>query len=79
MDLTQYVAASFVLIGFVNGFQFAARREWNRFFFFLVAVTAGAVFGFNQWFGLPSTEIGIAVGVSSSGVYKVAQKIGGNA
>jgi len=77
MDLTQFAAASFILIGFVNGLQFATSKQWDRFFFFLAAVTAGAIFGYKQWFGLPSTEIGIAVGIASSGVYKVAQKIGG--
>lgn len=76
-QLQQYVLAGFVLVGFVNGFQFAIDRNWKSFGMFMVAVIAGLVFGFLRWFGLPSTEIGLAVGIGSSGVYKIAQKIGG--
>jgi hypothetical protein len=43
----------------------------------MTAVFAGLLFGFLKWFGLPGPEVGLAVGVSSSGVYKVAQKLGG--
>lgn len=77
MDLSQYVMAAFVLIGLVNGVQFALNRDYRSFIFFLVAVVGGAIFGFLKWFGLPSAEVGFAVGISSSGVYKVAQKLGG--
>lgn len=77
MDFTQYAMAAFVLIGLVNGVQFALNRDWRAFTYFLVALVAGAIFGFLGYFGLPSVEIGIAVGLSSSGVYKVAQKISG--
>jgi len=77
MNLEQFSIAGFVLIGLINGIQFAIDKNWASFIKFLLAVTAGGVFGFLQWFGLPSTEVGLAVGVSSSGVYKVAQKLGG--
>lgn len=77
MDLTEFTLASFVLIGLVNGVQFAVTKQWDRFAFFMTAVGAGAIFGFLGWFALPSIEVGIAVGIASSGVYKVAQKIGG--
>ena len=77
MDLATYAMAGFVLIGLVNGIQFAVEKNWESFIFFLVAVFAGTLFGFLGWFGLPNMEIGLAVGISSSGVYKVAQKIGG--
>ena len=77
MNLEQYVMAAFVIIGLVNGIQFAILRQWQSFAFFMTAVVAGLLFGFLKWFGLPSPEVGLAVGISSSGVYKVAQKIGG--
>ncbi len=77
MDLSQFAMAAFVIIGFVNGIQFAVDRNWRAFAFFLTAVIGGTVFGALHWFGLPSIEVGLAVGVSSSGVYKVAQKLGG--
>jgi hypothetical protein len=44
----------------------------------MTAVIAGGLFGYLQWFGLPSIEIGLAVGISSSGAYKLATKIGGH-
>lgn len=77
MDITQFAMAAFVLIGLVNGIQFALDKNWSSFVKFLTAVIAGGVFGYMRWFGLPSMEIGIAVGISSSGVYKVVQKLGG--
>lgn len=77
MDLTEFALAAFIIIGLVNGIQFALDRNWSSFVKFLIAVIAGGIFGFLKWFGLSSIEIGLAVGISSSGVYKVAQKIGG--
>jgi hypothetical protein len=77
MNLEQYVMGAFVLIGLVNGVNFAIDRNWKSFVNFIIAVVAGTVFGYLHWFGLPSTEIGLAVGISSSGVYKVSQKLGG--
>lgn len=77
MNLEQYVMGAFVLIGLVNGISFAIDRQWKSFATFSMAVVVGTFFGFMQWFGLPSAEIGLAVGISSSGVYKVAQKLGG--
>lgn len=77
MNLEQFALAGFVLIGLVNGLQFAFEQNWRSFALFVLAVVAGTLFGFLGWFGLPSAEIGLAVGISSSGVYKVAQKLGG--
>lgn len=76
-DLSTFTMAAFVIVGLVNGVQFAFDRNWKSFVFFMVAVVAGTVFGAIHWFYLPSAEIGLAVGVGSSGVYKVAQKLGG--
>lgn len=77
MEFQEFAMAAFVLIGLTNGLQMALNREWSSFAKFVIAVGAGALFGYLQWFGLPSMEIGLAVGISSSGVYKVAQKLGG--
>lgn len=78
MDLAQqYVLAGFVLIGLVNGITFALDRQWKSFVLFLSAILAGLIFGSLKWFGLPSAEIGLAVGIASSGVYKVAQVVSG--
>lgn len=78
MDFSQFAMAGFVLIGLVNGIGFAIDRQWKSFGLFLTATIAGAVFGYLGWFGLGTIEIGLAVGISSSGAYKIAQKIGGN-
>lgn len=68
----------FVLIGLVNGIQFLVDKDYKAFIKFITAVLAGGIFGFLGWFGLLSIEIGLAVGIASSGVYKVATKLGGN-
>jgi len=78
MNLEQFALAGFMLIGLVNGLQFAFDKNWKAFVMFMTAVLFGGLFGYLGWFELPSLEIGLAVGVSSSGVYKVAQKIGGS-
>lgn len=77
MDFQEFAMAGFVVIGLVNGIQFAINKQWDRFAMFVAAVASGTIFGFLQWFGLPSIEVGLAIGISSSGVYKIAQKLGG--
>lgn len=77
MDFQEFAMAGFVLIGLVNGIDLAVNKNWSSFAKFVAAVIAGGVFGYLKWFGLPSIEIGLAIGISSSGVYKLAQKIGG--
>jgi len=77
IDLTQFAMAIFVIIGLVNGINLAMEKDWKAFGKFSIAVVAGAVFGYLGWFGIPSVEMGLAVAISSSGVFKVAQKIGG--
>jgi hypothetical protein len=77
MNFEQYVLPTFVIIGLINGITFALDKNWKAFALFLTAVIAGIAFGFLKWFGLPGPEIGLALGINSSGVYKVAQKLGG--
>ena len=43
----------------------------------VVSVLLGAVLGFFNYLGVEGIEMGILVGLSASGVYKVAQKVGG--
>jgi len=70
--------AGFVLIGMINGIKLL-ETDKKGFAYFMVAVVAGTIFGALKLFGLPGFEVGLAVGISSSGVYKLAQKIGGSA
>lgn len=77
MNLEQYAMAAFVIIGLVNIVQLGLDRNWKSFAKALCAVFAATLFGLLKWFGLPSAEVGLAVGISSSGLYKVAQKLGG--
>lgn len=77
IDLTQFAFGTTVLIGLVNGVMFALDKNWRAFGLFVFAVAAGSALGFFHWYGIPSLEVGFALGVSSSGVYKVAQKLGG--
>ena len=74
-DFTQFAFAGFIIIGLINGIQFAFDRNWKSFVFFLVAVISGGVFGAMKLFGIPSLEMGLGVGIFSSGVYKVSQNI----
>jgi hypothetical protein len=75
IDLTQFAMAIFVIIGLVNGINLAMDKNWKAFGKFVIALVAGAVFGYLKWFGVPSIEMGLAIAISSSGVYKVAQVI----
>jgi hypothetical protein len=75
MEIGEYAVAGFALIGLVNGLNFVLEKKWDSFFRFMLAITAGAVFGFLGWFGLPSAEIGLLVGLGSSGLYKTATVI----
>ena len=72
IDLTQFAMAIFVIIGLVNGINLATEKNWKSFGKFAIAVVAGAVFGYLKWFGIPSIEMGLAIAISSSGVFKIA-------
>lgn len=75
VNLDQFVLASFVLIGLVNLVQMAIDGNWKSFAKGMTAVIAGSVFGVLKWFGLPGVEMGIAVGIGSSGLYKGIQMV----
>lgn len=69
------VQAIAVIIGIVNGVQLF---ETNRkgFIYFVIALVTGIVLGLIGFFGL-NLESGIVTALASSGLYKVAQKVGG--
>jgi hypothetical protein len=71
MDPTQYAEAVAVIIGLVNGVDMVMNMEWNSFAKYMMALIAGLVFGFIHWFNIPSPEIGLAIAIGSSGVYKL--------
>lgn len=73
MDLTQFALAASAIIGLVNGIDLVQRREWYSVVKFCLAIVAGLVFGFLGWFGLPSMEMGLALALSSSGIYKITK------
>jgi len=77
MNIENYAIAGAILVGLVNGVQLLLDRKWDSFIKFVIALVTGMTFGYFGWFGLPSLEIGLAVGISSSGFYKISQKLGG--
>lgn len=76
MDLTEFAAGAAVIIGIVNGVRLALEQDKRGFFLFAVACVSGLGLGFLGWYGL-TPQIGLAIAVGSSGVYKTAQLIGG--
>lgn len=78
MDIAQqYVLGGFVIVGFVNGVSFLMDQNWKSFVKFGVAVIAGYTFGALHWFDIPSAEMGLALGIGSSGVFKLTQVLRG--
>ena len=69
------VLAGTILIGFVNISQMAIDRKWDSLIKAMTALIAGALFGYLKFFGIPSVEMGIAIGISSSGVYKLFSQL----
>lgn len=72
MDNLQAMAA---IIGLVNGIRLFEENK-RSFVYFIIAVVTGLVFGYLHFFGL-TVESGLVAALASSGVYKVAQKVGG--
>lgn len=74
--LTQFAMGAAVIVGFVNGIRLL--QETNKFGFVLwcVAVVAGVVLGFLHWYGL-TPEVGLAVALGSSGLYRLTEKVSG--
>lgn len=74
MDTT--LTAGAVIIGIVNGVALLRAKDVWGFVLFLVALFTGVVLGLFHLFGLDLAS-GIVAALASSGVYKVAQKVGG--
>lgn len=72
--MIETLQATAVIIGLVNG---ARLLETSRkgFFYFLGAVVVGILLGALHYFGL-TIETGIIAALASSGLYRVAEKVG---
>lgn len=76
-ELEQLVLGSFFLIGFVNVVNMGLERNWKSFIKAMTAIVIGGVLGYLKFYNIPSIEMGLALGISSSGVYKGFQIGGG--
>lgn len=74
--MDQSIVAGAAIIGIVNGVQLLSPKIVG-FYSFLLSLGLGVIFGMFHVFGL-TLETGIVVALSSSGLYKVAQKMGGS-
>jgi hypothetical protein len=74
MDVTtQYATGALAIIGLINGINFAVEQNWKSFVKFLCSVIIGIALGSFQWFGIPSAEVGLLLGLAASGAYKALQ------
>lgn len=75
--LQQFVLGSAFLIGFVNVVNMGLERDWKAFIKAMTAIVVGGVLGYLKFYNLPSVEIGLALGIMSSGAYKGLQVLSG--
>lgn len=68
--------AAAVIIGIVNGVRLAKAKETWGVIFFAIALATGVILGLLNLFGL-TLETGIVAALASSGVYRAAEKVGG--
>jgi NO-binding membrane sensor protein with MHYT domain len=73
MENVEAIAA---IIGIINGVRLVREPDKTGFFLFLGAVIVGLVFGYMHWFGLTGLEMGLVAALASSGLYRVAEKVG---
>lgn len=75
------IEGALVIIGIVNGFRLlkegmdSSPKTYWGFAFFVLALFAGIVLGALHFFGL-TIQSGIIVALSSSGLYRAAEKVG---
>jgi hypothetical protein len=74
--IEQFAVSSAVIIGLVNGIQIGFPQT-KGFISFGISLGLGVGFGAFGYFGLRGIEDGIIVALMSSGLYKLAQKAGG--
>lgn len=65
-----------LLIGLVNVIKMQF-PEVKGFWAFLIALLGGILMGYLNWYGVKGLEQGVLIAFVSSGVYKVADKVGG--
>lgn len=75
VDLAALGTAMAVIVGIVNGIALASEKV-NSFAKFVIALALGIIFGAFHLFGL-TLELGVVAALASSGLYKIASKIGG--
>lgn len=61
------------IIGFVNMFGMGMDGNWKSFSKAFIGVVLGAIFGYLGYFGIKGVEMGLLVGLSASGFYKLTQ------
>lgn len=76
MEQSVNLVALPAIIGIVNGISLAKQQDKWPFIMFVAAVLSGMALGYFSVFGL-TVETGLVTALASSGLYKVAQKLGG--
>ena len=69
--------AGLAIVGFIN----AVQKQFPQVAGLIgvgLAIVMGAVIGYFNYFGVEGIQNGILIGLASSGVYKLATKVGGN-
>lgn len=61
------------IIGFVNMFGMGMDGNIKSFGKAFIGVVLGAIFGYLGYFGIKGVEMGLLVGLSASGFYKLTQ------
>lgn len=74
--MDQSLIAVAAIIGIVNGISLLNAPQVTSFVKFAIALVVGILFGVFGLFGL-TVATGLIVGLTSSGLYKVTQNIGG--
>ena len=70
-----------IAIGAIIGLINAVQRQFPQVAGLIaigVSVIVGVVLGYFNYLGVSGVENGVLVGLSASGVYTVAKKVGGN-
>lgn len=70
------IQAGLVIIGIVNGVRLYQLPDKRGFYYFMLAFALGVVGGLLHLFGL-TLETGMVIALSSSGLYRVGEKVGG--
>lgn len=69
----EIVYGGLIIIGIINGVKLAELPDKRSFYYFLLALALGIVFGFLGMFGIRGVEAGIVLALQSSGLYKLVK------